>query len=47
MRKDRKIMKCKKCGKKTEHILRGFGTPGSFVGNARWCCLECEKKEES
>jgi len=42
----KKLMKCKKCKKKTEHIRRGFGSPGSFVGNARWCCLECEKKED-
>lgn len=42
--RDRKMKKCKKCGEKTEHILRGFGSPGSFLGNARWDCLECNKK---
>jgi len=41
---DTKIIKCKKCGKKTKHLLRGFGTPGSLSGNARWECLECDKE---
>ena len=40
------IKYCKRCKKKTEHIRRGFGRPGSFVGNARDCCLTCESKEK-
>ena len=40
------IKKCKKCERKTEHIKRGFGTPGSLSGNARWCCLNCEENDD-
>jgi len=34
---------CETCKKKTEHIKRGFGTPGGFLGNARIKCVECEE----
>ena len=43
MRIGNKMKRCKKCRRKTEHMLRGFGKPNSIVGNARWSCLECEK----
>ena len=42
--KDNKIKFCKSCNKKTNHILCGFGTPNSFVGNARYECIECRKQ---
>jgi len=41
-----KLKYCKKCKKKTEHIRRGFGTPGGLTGNARDCCKICEDKDE-
>ena len=34
---------CQWCTEKTTHIKRGFGSPGSLVGNGRWDCLTCSK----
>ena len=39
--KDKKIKYCKTCKKKTEHIKRGFGTPGGLCGNGRYSCKIC------
>lgn len=39
--KDKRLLRCRKCKKKTLHIRRGFGTPGSICGNARDECLVC------
>ena len=33
---------CKNCKRKTNHIKRGFGTPGGLSGNARIECSECD-----
>jgi len=37
-----KIKYCKKCGKRTKHLLCGFGIPGGLTGNARYRCLICK-----
>lgn len=41
---EKKILFCKKCGKKTLHLKCGFGTPGSICGNGRWRCLKCKEE---
>ena len=45
MTKDIKIKYCPKCSTKTLHIISGFGTPGSLVGNARWRCTKCKQED--
>jgi len=44
--KDKKILYCEKCKKKTEHIKCGFGTPGSICGNGRYRCLKCGEEHK-
>jgi hypothetical protein len=39
-----KTLFCDICGKKTEHLKCGFGTPGGLTGNARYRCKECGKE---
>lgn len=44
--KDEIVRYCKKCKKKTVHLLCGFGIPGGMSGNARYECKECRLKDE-
>jgi hypothetical protein len=39
--KDHKLMKCKNCKVKTNHIKCGFGIPGGICGNGRYRCSIC------
>jgi hypothetical protein len=39
---DLKVMYCKKCKKRRQHLKCGFGEPGS--GNGRWRCLTCREE---
>lgn len=41
---EKKILFCKKCNKKTEHLKCGFGTPGGLTGNGRYRCLKCKEE---
>ena len=41
-KKQKDVRYCKKCKKITPYLKCGYGTPGSFVGNARFRCLVCK-----
>jgi RNase P subunit RPR2 len=41
MDKDIKVLYCKKCGKKTEHLKSGYRKV--FEGQ-RWRCLTCDEE---
>lgn len=46
MKEQHKLLKCKKCKRKTPHLKSGFGESGSLIGNGRWRCLVCETERK-